>query len=109
VAEAEAAGFEVVVGESESTSRAGYFPGAAEVVVRLVFEVSRGRLLGGQMVGADRIGKRIDVLATAITAGMTAADLVDLDLAYAPAVATTWDPFQIAARNAQRALLARVR
>lgn len=109
VAEAEAAGFEVVVGEAESTSRAGYFPGAAEVVVRLVFEVSRGRLLGGQMVGADRIGKRIDVLATAITAGMTAADLVDLDLAYAPAVATTWDPFQIAARNAQRALLARVR
>lgn len=109
VAEAEAAGIEVVVGEATSTSRAGYFPGAAEVVVRLVFEASRGRLVGGQLIGADRIGKRIDVIATAITGGLTAADLVDLDLAYAPPIATTWDPFQIAARNAQRALIARAR
>ena len=98
-----------MVGEATSTSRAGYFPGAAEVVVRLIFEASRGRLVGGQLIGADRIGKRIDVIATAITGGLTAADLVDLDLAYAPPIATTWDPFQIAARNAQRALIARIR
>lgn len=102
--EAHAAGIEVVIGEVESTSRAGYYPGAAPVLVRVLVERGRGRMVGAQIVGADRVGKRIDVMATAITAGMTAQDVVDLDLGYAPAVATTWDPWQIAARVALRDL-----
>lgn len=104
-----AAGIEFVVGEAVSTSRAGYFPGSVEVVARVLVEAARGRIIGGQLIGADRIGKRIDVIATAIVGGLGAGDLVDLDLAYAPAVATTWDPFQIAARNALRELRRRGR
>ena len=103
-AEAQRAGIEFVVGEAVSTSRAHYYPSAVEVLARVVVERGTRRLIGGQIVGADRVGKRIDAIAAAVTAGMTAADLVDLDMAYAPAIATTWDPFQIAARNALRAL-----
>ena len=102
-------GIEYVVGEVVSTSRASYFPGASEILVRLLFEAARGRLIGGQHIGADRIGKRIDVIAAAITGRLGITDLIDLDLAYAPAVATTWDPFQIAARKAQEQLVARFR
>ena len=107
--QARAAGIEYVVGEVVSTSRASYFPGASEILVRLLFEAARGRLIGGQLIGADRIGKRIDVIAAAITGRLGVTDLIDLDLAYAPAVATTWDPFQIAARKAQEQLIARFR
>jgi len=102
--EAAAAGIEVVVGEVESTSRAGYHPGAVPVLVRLLAERGRGRVVGAQIVGADRVGKRIDVMATAIAAGLTAYEVADLDLGYAPAVSTTWDPWQLAARAAAREL-----
>lgn len=108
-AQAKAAGIDVVVGEVESTSRAGYFPGGADVLARVLVERSQGRMVGAQLIGADRVGKRIDTMATAITAGLTAAQVVDLDLAYAPSIATTWDPFQLAARRAIRALSGRTR
>lgn len=104
LAEAEAAGIEVVVGEVESTSRAGYFPGGADLLARVLVEKARGRIVGAQIVGADRVGKRIDVMATAITAGFDVAEVIDLDLAYAPAIATAWDPWQLAARRAARQL-----
>ncbi len=99
-AEASRAGFGFVVGMVDSTTRAGYFPGTAALTVKVLAERGTGRLLGGQIVGADRAGKRIDTLATAITAGMTAAEVVDLDLSYAPPVSPVWDPVQIAARRA---------
>ena len=54
---------------------------------------------GRYVVGADRAGKRIDTVAAAITAGMTASQFVDLDLAYAPAVSPMWDAFALAARS----------
>jgi len=104
--EATAAGIEFVVGTAEATSRAGYFPGAAPVTARVLAERGTGRLIGGQILGADRVGKRIDVVATAITAGFTAAELLELDLAYAPAVSPLWDPVQVAARQAVSALAA---
>ena len=96
--EAAAAGIACVVGRVGATSRAGYFPGAEPLHAKVLVEQGSGRLIGGQLVGADRAGKRIDTLATAISAGMTAAEFVDLDLAYAPSVSTVWDPFQVAAR-----------
>jgi NADPH-dependent 2,4-dienoyl-CoA reductase/sulfur reductase-like enzyme len=102
LAEASAAGIEVQVGTVEGTSRAGYYPGAEPVYAKVLAERGTGRLVGGQLVGADRSGKRIDTLATAITAGMTAAQFVELDLAYAPAVSPLWDVFQLAARAALR-------
>ena len=57
-------------------------------------------MLGAQIVGGPGSAKRIDTVATAITAGMTAADVVDLDLAYAPPFSSVWDPVAVAAREA---------
>lgn len=98
--EARQANFEYVVAKVESTTRAGYYPGAAPITVKLLVERETGRLLGGQVVGHEGTAKRIDVLATAITAGMTAEDLVYLDLSYAPPFSPLWDPVQQAARRA---------
>lgn len=100
LAEAAAAGIEVEVGAVEATTRAGYYPGAEPVHAKVLVERGSGRLVGGQLIGADRAGKRIDTLATAITARMTAEQFVELDLAYAPAVSPLWDAFQLAARAA---------
>ena len=97
--QADAAGIECLVGTVEGTTRAGYYPGAEALHARVLVEKGSGRLVGGQLVGADRAGKRIDTLATAITARMTASEFVDLDLAYAPAVSPMWDAFQLAARS----------
>lgn len=99
-ASATEAGMEYRVGTVEATSRAQYYPGARPVHAKVLVERGSDRLLGGQIVGSDRSGKRIDTLATAITAGMTAGQLLDLDLAYAPAVSPMWDAFQLAARAA---------
>jgi NADPH-dependent 2,4-dienoyl-CoA reductase/sulfur reductase-like enzyme len=98
-AQADAAGIEYLTGTVEATTRAGYYPGARPLHAKVLVEKGSGRLIGGQLVGEDRAGKRIDTLATAITAGMTAAAFVDLDLAYAPAVSPMWDAFQLAARS----------
>lgn len=97
--QADAAGIEYVVGTVEATTRAGYYPSAEPLHAKVLVEKGTSRLIGGQLVGADRSGKRIDTLATAITARMTAPEFVDLDLAYAPAVSPMWDAFQLAARS----------
>jgi NADPH-dependent 2,4-dienoyl-CoA reductase/sulfur reductase-like enzyme len=100
-AEAAEAGFGAVTVTIEAKTRAHYFPGAASMAVKLVVERGTGRLLGAQIVGAgEGAGKRIDVCATAITAQMTVADVVDLDLAYAPPFSGVWDPVLVAAREA---------
>ncbi len=96
--QADAAGIEYTVGSIEATTRADYYPGAEPLFAKVLAEKGTGRLIGGQLVGSDRSGKRIDTLATAITAGMTASAFIDLDLAYAPAVSPIWDAFQLAAR-----------
>lgn len=98
--EAQAAGFEYVVSKIVSTTRAGYYPGAGTITVKLLAERLSGRILGGQVVGKEGTAKRIDVLATAITARMTVEDLVYLDLSYAPPFSPLWDPVQQAARRA---------
>jgi len=102
-ATAAAAGFDAVTARIESSTRARYYPGAEPITVKLVAERGSGRLLGGQIVGGTGSAKRIDVIATAITAGMTADDLADADLSYAPPFSPVWDPVLIAARHAARA------
>lgn len=72
-------------------SRAKYYPGAEPILVRLVHEPA-GRLLGAQMVGRDGVAQRIDVIATALQAGMGVGDLLGLDLAYAPPFSPVYDP-----------------
>jgi NADPH-dependent 2,4-dienoyl-CoA reductase/sulfur reductase-like enzyme/rhodanese-related sulfurtransferase len=75
---------------------AGYFPGTSQLHMVVHLAAADGRVLGAQVVGEDGADKRIDVLATAIRAGMTAADLVDLDLAYAPPYGSAKDPVTMA-------------
>jgi NADPH-dependent 2,4-dienoyl-CoA reductase/sulfur reductase-like enzyme len=81
---------------SKGRTRARYYPDHGPVAVKVVAEKGTGRLLGGQIVGAAGAGKRIDVLATALHAGMTVPEMKYLDLAYAPPVSPVWDPVLVA-------------
>ncbi|KQS01127.1 MULTISPECIES: FAD-dependent oxidoreductase [Microbacterium] len=74
---------------------AGYFPGATQVHLVVHAATSNGRLLGAQAVGRDGVDKRIDVLATAIRAGLSVEDLIDLDLAYSPPFGQAKDPVNL--------------
>ena len=98
-AEAEQAGLRFVSTLTESTTRAGYFPGARPITIKMIAEKRSGRLLGAQIVGEEGAAKRIDVLATAIWNGMTVEEVSGLDLSYAPPFAPVWDPVLIAARR----------
>jgi rhodanese-related sulfurtransferase len=73
-------------------SHAGYYPGAAQMSLKLLFDPKKGKILGAQPVGTDGVDKRIDVLAVAIRAGMTVFDLEDLELCYAPPYGSAKDP-----------------
>ncbi len=88
----------------EATSRAGYYPGAAPMTVKMLAELRTGRLLGVQIVGREGAGKRVDIAAVALTAGLTVEQVVSLDLGYAPPFSPVWDPVQVAARKAVAAL-----
>lgn len=77
-------------------SHAGYYPGGKVMTVKIIFEKETYRLLGAQIVGYKGVDKRIDVLATAIHAGMKATELKDLDLAYAPPYSSAKDPVNMA-------------
>jgi NADPH-dependent 2,4-dienoyl-CoA reductase/sulfur reductase-like enzyme/rhodanese-related sulfurtransferase len=90
-------------------SHAGYFPGAEPIALKILFAPDTGRLLGDQAVGRDGVDKRIDVLATALKAGMTVHDLAELELAYAPPFGSAKDPVNMAGMAAQNVLAGRVR
>lgn len=77
-------------------SHAGYYPGGKVITMKVVFEKGTYRLLGAQIVGYEGVDKRIDVLATAIHAGLTGPQLKDLDLAYAPPYSSAKDPVNMA-------------
>lgn len=72
-------------------SHAGYYPGAERVSLKVLFDPESGKLLGAQGIGRDGVDKRIDVIATAIYAGLTIDDLMNLELAYAPAFGSAKD------------------
>jgi len=98
--EAEAAAFDVVVATIEGTTASRYLPDAPPIRVKLVVEKGTGRVLGGQIVGGRGAAKRVDVIATAITAGFDVQQVVDLDFGYAPPMSPLWDPIAVAARQA---------
>ncbi len=77
-------------------SHAGYYPGATMLTLKLLFNPRDGKVLGAQCVGADGVDKRIDVLATAIRAGLTVEDLAELELCYAPPYGSAKDPVNCA-------------
>jgi NADPH-dependent 2,4-dienoyl-CoA reductase/sulfur reductase-like enzyme len=98
--EARAAGFDAIGVITEGSSRAGYFPGAQAMTIKVVAERGGGRLLGAQIVGGAGAGKRIDVLATALWNDMTVAEMAGMDLSYAPPFSPVWDPVLLAAGKA---------
>nr|WP_320050495.1 FAD-dependent oxidoreductase [uncultured Desulfuromonas sp.] len=91
-------GLEHVSAVIKSRTKAGYYPGAGEISVKLLAEKGSGRLLGGQIVGMEGSAKRIDTLATALHAGFTVEEMINLDLGYAPPFSPVWDPVVTAAR-----------
>jgi rhodanese-related sulfurtransferase len=94
--QAAAAGFSFFTSLTRDFSHAHYYPGATPVLIKLVAEEGTGRLLGAQVVGQKGVDKRVDVLATAITARMSIFDLESLDLAYAPPFGSANDPVNTA-------------
>ncbi|MEV6688401.1 FAD-dependent oxidoreductase [Streptomyces sp. NPDC051130] len=101
-----AAGLRFVTATIESTTTAGYYPGAAKMTVKMLAERRTGRLLGVQIVGGAGSAKRVDIAAVALTAGMTVEQVVSLDLGYAPPFSPVWDPVLVAARKAVGAVRA---
>src|SRR3954469_16625229 len=91
-------GFDVVAAKVEAQSRAGYYPEAGRVWVKVVAERGSGRLLGAQVVGAETAGKRIDTVAMAVWTRMAVDELQWVDLGYAPPVSPVLDPVLVAAR-----------
>ncbi|MCX5203511.1 FAD-dependent oxidoreductase [Streptomyces sp. NBC_00237] len=102
--EATAEGLQFVTVRIESTSRAGYYPGASLMTVKMTAERRTGRLLGVQIVGREGAGKRVDIAAVALTANMTVDQMTALDLGYAPPFSPVWDPVLVAARKAVAAV-----
>lgn len=99
-AEAAAVGLKFEAVTIESTSRAGYYPDSRPMTVKMLAERRTGRLLGTQIVGREGAGKRVDIAAVALTAGMTVEQMTALDLGYAPPFSPVWDPVLVAARKA---------
>jgi peroxiredoxin family protein/rhodanese-related sulfurtransferase/TusA-related sulfurtransferase len=90
------AGIPHLVSFTHSASHASYYPGSEMMSVKLLFSPDGGKVLGAQIVGGDGVDKRIDVIATAIRAGMTVFDLEELELAYAPPFGSAKDAVNMA-------------
>ncbi|MCZ2153664.1 MAG: FAD-dependent oxidoreductase [Bryobacterales bacterium] len=97
------AGFRPVTAAVEARNRPSYF-GGKQVSVKLVVDSASGRLLGGAVTGEEGVEGRVNVLATAITAGLRAEEFQFADLCYSPPYATVWDPLLIAAQQAMHKL-----
>ena len=78
------------------SSHAGYYPGAAQMSMKLIFDKETGKVYGAQAIGADGVEKRIDVIATAIKGGLTVEDLTNVELCYAPPYSSAKDPVNMA-------------
>jgi len=90
--EAVSMGFEAIKLIDSYASHAGSVPGAKRIAVIIIVDTRTRRLLGAQMIGGEGVGKRIDIFAAAIINEMKVDDIYMLDLSYAPAVSTVWDP-----------------
>jgi len=102
--DANRAGFAYVTVTVRSDTKAGYFPGARPMTVKMIAERRSGRLLGVQIVGREGSAKRIDTAATALWNRMTVEEMTALDLAYAPPFSPVWDPILVASRKAAAAV-----
>ena len=78
------------------SSHAGYYPGASQISLKLIFDKNTGKIFGAQAIAGDGADKRIDVIATAIKGGLTVEDLSNLELSYAPPFSSAKDPVNMA-------------
>ena len=76
-------------------NHAGYYPGASQMAMKLIVDPDTDQILGAQVIGDEGVDKRIDVIATAMAAGITATGLMDLELSYAPQFASAKDPINM--------------
>ena len=90
-------------------SHASYYPGSTGMSIKTLYEKGTGKILGAQIVGFDGVDKRCDVLATAIRAGMTAKDLTELELCYAPPFGSAKDPVNFVGYVIENTLAGRVK
>jgi NADPH-dependent 2,4-dienoyl-CoA reductase/sulfur reductase-like enzyme len=102
--EARVAGIEVATAIIKHSTRAGYYPGAGPIWVKLLADPASGRLLGGQIVGVEGAAKRIDVLATCVWTGLAVDEIALMDLSYAPPYSPVYDPLLVAARATAKAI-----
>ena len=102
VAQAERMGIEAESTDVTAPGKARYMPDANPIDIRLVYEKKSKRLLGAQMLGRGGVAKRIDIVACALHAGWSVADLAKLDLSYSPPFSPVWDPILVAANVARR-------
>ncbi|GAQ24966.1 FAD-dependent oxidoreductase [Tepidanaerobacter syntrophicus] len=98
------AGMLPISAKIKHVDKAGYYPGSKSIHVKIIIDKNTAKVIGAQMAGSEGVGKRIDIFATAITAGMTVYELNELDLAYAPPVSPVYDPVLIAASSGIKAL-----
>lgn len=89
-------GIDYIASYTHPFSHVTYYPGATQIAMKLLFTPKEGKVLGAQIVGSKGVDKRIDVLATAIRAGLTVFDLTELELAYAPPFSSAKDPVNFA-------------
>ncbi|MFC4556783.1 CoA-disulfide reductase [Virgibacillus kekensis] len=88
----------------EALSRAGYYPGAEKVCIKVIFDAKDGRIYGAQVIGEDGVHKRLAVIATAMKGGLSVIDLAELELAYAPPYSTPKDPVNVIGYKAAKIL-----
>lgn len=103
-AQAKKLGFPTISQVVEGSSRAGIYPGARRTLLKIVADQSSGKLLGGNWIGWDGEGRKINMLAVALHQEMTLEDISRLDLAYAPPFGPVWDPFLVAANLLKKKL-----
>ncbi len=99
-----ARGREIRVFHTHPASHAGYYPGAESMSLKLVVDATTDEILGAQGIGVDGVDKRIDIIATAMAGGITASELADLELAYAPQFSSAKDPVNMLGYVALNAL-----
>lgn len=100
--EARAKGLDVAISNIRTGDHARYYPGVTDLHVKLIMDRQTRRLLGAQLIGAQGAAKRVDVLAAALSAEMTADDLTRVDYSYAPPYASVWDATLVAANVISR-------
>jgi NADPH-dependent 2,4-dienoyl-CoA reductase/sulfur reductase-like enzyme/rhodanese-related sulfurtransferase len=99
------AGRDYRVVRSHPMNHAGYYPGAQQMSIKVLFDPVTEEILGAQIVGGSGVDKRIDVLATAITGGIRVTELADLELAYAPPFSSAKDPVNMLGYMAENAIV----